>query len=945
MSLPKLKKNLPIKWRIRRFGTSFNYEEQFYTIGRDVEEKFYHPNLPSNKQGMSFKDYIDNAEKMKAHAFTFCHDAFFGGGERNLHLTHPDMVKAVKAMHDHAKSRGIKFGASITNPLDLGRDFKDKYGVGGCFRFFSEGELNSDGSFSFVGALSEKWTNNKGPIYLKFQKARLFTYIEENDGSPYLVINPETIREVPESDYTVEISDEPYEFSKYTGNRHAIIKGKTASCGNRVFAVIYLETPEMDYFHPQAIEYMHDIVDEYNKVGVDFYVLYSDEMHIQLDWSLVHVGQYAIPARYMTENFERELAKFDPIFSDFDKALIYMVYDLHIDRKILGRECTQHVLGRTKADLYRTFELRHLYFEMLQDRVVAICSDMRDYIAATYSEDMEGLTPICHGHATWQESPTCDQYARNRDEGSFNKTTPAGNCAFDYTSEYYASSTIQEALSACFDYFKWNDYYTIGDSDYCESGWFDRNYFGGAMSASLAVLNKSASGLWEGWGFPDVLRERFVSVDRCFGTALSPLDNLMCHGRPRTIDVLYVYPKDLTAIEEIFGSWMVQYGYTNYATADKIIELGRVSRGKLSVGNESYSTVVVGFEPFYKPELLAVLEKFVKSGGTLVWNSTPPSAKNGKIPARWLSLFGLKSAKTLTEGVSAHRIYFTGTLKDIKPMPILSDHLPDRVYSVIPENDTEIVASTPRATIGVRRKLGAGQALYIGCRLRDDQSGEANSGRQTTTLFDVLKTLGAYGGINSRDNTETLSRTTPYFVSKFQNGTYALANHFYPIRECWSSNNYMRNQQRDAEEMKNCNLTPLEISLDRFAIEGHEISYEGSRVLEYRLDKRGRLIGFSGIGSTGITVDGKTYKFTKEPADTLVCPLEECRVPDGYKSGIVVRSTAVEVDICRKIPEDAEIYLYPDLIGEELKTDSGTYFKGRRVHNESIGMVAVILMK
>ena len=262
MSLPKIKKNLPIKWRVRRLGTTFNFEEQFYTISRDVEEKFHHDRLPPNKQDLSFKDYMDRAERMKANAFTFCHDAFFGGGDRKLHLAHPDMIKAIKTMHDYAKSRGIKFGTSITNPLDLGRDFKDKYGVSGCFRFFSEGELKDDGSFSFIGALSEKWTNNKGPVYLKFQKARLFTYTEQNDGSPYLVINPKTIREVPESDYTVEISDEPYELSKYTGNRHAIISGKTENRGNRVFAVIYLETPEMDYFHPQAIEYMHGIVDE-----------------------------------------------------------------------------------------------------------------------------------------------------------------------------------------------------------------------------------------------------------------------------------------------------------------------------------------------------------------------------------------------------------------------------------------------------------------------------------------------------------------------------------------------------------------------------------------------------------------------------------------------------------------------------------------------------------
>ena len=327
MSLPKIKKNLPMTWRIRRYGTAINFEEQFYTIARDVEEKFHHPKLPAEKQDLSFKDMMDRVERNNSHAFTFCHDAFYGGGERKLHWLHPDMLKAVKVMHDYAKSRGVKFGASITNPLDLGRDFKAIYGDSGCFRFFSEGKLKDDGSFSFVAPLSHRWTNNKGNIYLTYKKARLFTYTEKNDGSPYLFVDPDSIREIPESDYSVNVFDEPYKYSQddqYEYDRHALIEGKTENRGNRVFAVIYQETPEMDYFHPQAVEYMHGIVDKYNSVGVDFYVLYSDEMHIQWDWSLSHVGQYQIPARYMTDNFEAELAKTDPIFADFDKALIYM---------------------------------------------------------------------------------------------------------------------------------------------------------------------------------------------------------------------------------------------------------------------------------------------------------------------------------------------------------------------------------------------------------------------------------------------------------------------------------------------------------------------------------------------------------------------------------------------------------------------------------------------
>ena len=34
----------------------------------------------------------------------------------------------------------------------------------------------------------------------------------------------------------------------------------------------------------------------------------------------------------------------------------------------------------------------------------------------------------------------------------------------------------------------------------------------------------------------------------------------------RDVDVLMLYPLDLVAVEERFGSWMTQYGYANYVT-------------------------------------------------------------------------------------------------------------------------------------------------------------------------------------------------------------------------------------------------------------------------------------------------------------------------------------------------------------------------------------------
>ncbi len=45
----------------------------------------------------------------------------------------------------------------------------------------------------------------------------------------------------------------------------------------------------------------------------------------------------------------------------------------------------------------------------------------------------------------------------------------------------------------------------------------------------------------------------------------------------RDVNVLILYPMNLVAAEERFGSWMTQYAYANYITAEKLLELGKVN--------------------------------------------------------------------------------------------------------------------------------------------------------------------------------------------------------------------------------------------------------------------------------------------------------------------------------------------------------------------------------
>ncbi len=940
--MPNLKKSPPLNCAVRREDILLTEDDKLRVYANAPTEQYVpkQANDQTAPESSSFLDVCERAKKHKTQILTFFHDHFFGGGERELHLSHPEFIDCTQKISDFAETFGIGIGASVTNPLDLGRTFKQDMGVGGQHRFFSEGVLHPDGTFSFNAMLSEKWCNNKGYIYPKFDHARLFAYTELDDGSPYLVIDPASICEIPAADYTCTLSYEPYELSQYFGDKHMEIKGKTSLSGNRVFAVFYMDTPEMDYFHPKAVQYVHGVIDMYREKGVEFMELYSDEMHIQFDWDLgTHFGPYEIPTRYMTANFEAELAKIDPIFADFDRALIYFGYDMHIDRATLGRSHTQHVLGSSKAELVRTFRLRKTYFEMLSDRVVNLCCDARDYVRDTYVKNA-GWDPFCVGHATWQESPTCDKYGPGN-EGMFNLATINGYCAYDYSPAYVYSSTIREAISGCYDYFKWNDYFSYGGTDFCESGWFDRNYYGGAMSASLGSLNRNEVCLWGAWGFPDKARRRFAAVQNGFGAHI-PREGIVTYNRPRDTEVLYIYPKDLTMIEERFGSWMVQYAYANYCPADRVTTLGKIENGKLILGICSYTTVAVGFEPFYDEAFLTLLERFAKEGGRVVWNATPPADKDGNVPNAWLKLFGLHAAQTVTEGGTARTIRFAGLLSGISPMCVPTDMLPDRVYKIAIEGDAAPVAYADQILIGATRQYGKGSVTYLGCRLRDDQSGE--SGDAPSTLFDVLKALGAYGGKDCVDSPEAISRKTPYFATKFPNGAYSLCHHYYTMKELWPLGMFRRRQEEDQEFMETYDLlVPTALDFESFSLDGHSITYKGEHFVQYRLDKYGNLIGFRGDNTCGITIDGTVYKITDAPANTAFGLIENCRIPDGYRMGWMVDSNAPVVDICTPIPDGAELYLSPGAVGNELIPDISLSYQGSKICKGNAKCVVVLV--
>ena len=186
----------------------------------------------------------------------------------------------------------------------------------------------------------------------------------------------------------------------------------------------------------------------------------------------------------------------------------------------------------------------------------------------------------------------------------------------------------------------------------------------------------------------------------------------------RDVDVLMLYPMNLVASEERFGSWMTQYGYTNYLTSEKLLELGELTGdGKILVRGRDFNTLVVLFEPFPDPDLLDMMEEFVGQGGRLIWAGPPPIINNSGKPCldRWEAMLGVDYQPLTYQGTIAPGkiVSFHGRFDHIPPQTILTDFLPDHTYPVQPREGSEAVAKVNEDIVGTLRQSGKGIAVIV----------------------------------------------------------------------------------------------------------------------------------------------------------------------------------------------------------------------------------------
>jgi len=840
----------------------------------------------------TLRKVCEQARASGARILVFAFDAFWEqyrpgqkGKPRVLTPDSAEYIQRLARISQTVRAYGLGLELSFLTPLEIGVGYARKTGEAGRWVQYREGWRDPiTGRFSVSLWQQLRWGNNKGIIELQRTGVRAFAFREQRVGrSNFYHVDP---KEIVELRQPVEIETAEPESPTAARCRLTIRGQGDTDHGplDRVLVVVSYRTPEMDYFSPKALPFLKDLVERYRQADIPLLGLYSDEVHIQQDWNYFgHHDEGQFTFRFLTLNLARQFAEqYGAEFADFERWLVYFCYGQHgFDPSLDARLPAQHVMGVGADDVQRTFLLRRRYHDLLDRTVVSLFQQAREHAEKLYGHEL-----VATAHATWAQSPTIDYWQTNhprRTNASFR---------YEYTSSFVWSNTVQQAAAACDDYFRWGEFLTGGGTDHAEGGWSDRDYYGLALACSLGSVNPHDRYAYAaGWGWPGAVGQRYHILQNAFGVGgASPAFQAIEGRQHRDIEVLMLYPLSLVACEERFGSWMTQYGYANYITPEKLLELGRVAPdGWIEMCGRRFGTLAVLFEPLPPPGLLPFLEQFVLRGGKLIWSGPPPRLDLGGKPVleRWQRLCGVKTLQSDREGVMAAGsiVEFDGVLKKVPPQTILTDFLVDVTYPVEPESGAGVIARILGEAIGVHRVApNGGSVTFLGFRPRDDQS--ASLGYETRTWFEILKALGAYPKsqpeLATEDNPAVVSRESPCLATRFPNGTVAVAAHYRTHVETWGGGIH-RDPQQDEDILKNNPLPSDRLELRDFRVAGHTLNFSGRQIMAFRLERQRQLAAFGGYDCSSIRIEDRDYIFADRSVGHVAwAPLPaDRRVPGG----------------------------------------------------------------
>ncbi len=836
----------------------------------------------------SLREICESAQKNGDHTLTIAFDEFFrqyrqqAATERKLTPDMDEYIDKIKVIADFAEQYGLGMGLSLLSPLELGPAFKNQTGRNGTWLHYKVGLRDPETGKFYVPLWQQLvWSNNKGNFSLRLKSHKAYAFKENHlSNTPFKVVDRNDILPLQQVEFDewsvgqriVDVNNTDTYSWDAAGDeeiQHERVKrvaiysdGSEELKGyDRVLVLLEYEVPEMEYFSQNALPFLKKLLNKYHDKGIKIQHFYSDEMHIQQDWLYFnHHDNGQLALRYYSPAMgdlyqERHGVPFE------EKDILYFAYGPNIDSKSAqATQNIQYVLGKSQEDIHKTWLFRDRYFKLLNNHVVDLFKEAKDYAGELFGVDDFGT----FGHASWAESPTVDLWK----VGDLNPHA----YKYEYTPNYIWGNTVQQAAAACYDYFKWGEYLEPTRNDFAELGWNDRNYYGAAMSASIGVVNRFPYSYPAFWGMPDKVAERKAAINDAFGGRIRSKSLEMITGKVhRNVDVLMLYPMNLVAVEERFGSWITQYGFANFITAEKLLELGVVNDdGEIEIKDKKYSSLVALFEPLPQKGLLNLMSELKSKGGNLFWFGPPPviDGEGKNCQPQWQSIFGVKHESNMPLGqiAAGKKIDFTNQLDQVPHQYILTDFIVDHIYPVTAEAGTSRLAFCDGQLLGT----GKDRAYYFGFRPRDDQSGSL--GYETRTLFEILDKLGAYPatgkftGIN--DNPEHVSRTSEYLATRFPNGATSIVRHYRTHRESWDGN-FSRDQEQDRKVLEINPLPPVEIDIDNFMVNGHKISYNGRLNMAFRMNETNELIAFEGQNCKQVKIDGKTYEFSDTPLQKI----------------------------------------------------------------------------
>ena len=913
----------PWAFSIPKPGIILVSDAELETLAADPEKTIDLSLVPGQKHIASLRQICEAAKNQGARTLMVAFDHFFQQyrpGQNHARRLMPDMdayIEKIARIGKFAEQYGLGLELSLITPLEIGRAYREATGESGVWMQYRKGLRDPvGGAYSVQLWRHTRWTNNKGPFDLEDAGVRVFAFRERPvGGTPYRVVPEEAITEITDT-AKVEVL-EGIHAKGFPATRVRVYgTGKTEMAGlDRVLVVQMYRTPEMDYFSDKALPYLKALIDRYAAAGVKLNGLYSDEPHLMGDWSYDRHhehGQFAM--RYVSPKLCDQFARrFGEKYRDFAKYLVYFAYgqeDFAID--LTATQGIMHVFGPSPQEIRQTALFRARYYRLLQEGL----SDLLVQ-AKRHAEQRMGHRLEARGHATWAESPTCDHWVSFAGVNSNRQK-------YEYTSDYLWSNTIQQHAVACSDYFRWGDFLTGNGNDRAEGGFLDRNYTGLALACSTGILNDVPYSYGAHWGMPGPISHRRQMVAAAFGVAASHYGDVQ-ELQHRDVEVLTLYPFDLTAVEEKFGSWMTQYAYTNYVTQGKLLERGKVVGGAIEMAGRRFTTLATTFEPFPSKALLTMLRTFAEQGGRVIWSGPPPvlTDDGGDALGPWSDLWGVKYEPGCNEGLPApgSRVVFSGALKDVAPQTILTHELVDRIYPVTVVGETQPVAHVRDRLVGTHRVFPqGGSATFLGFRPQDNQS--CSLGYDTRTWFDVLQALGAYPssgkfpGVN--DNTEYLSRTGDYVACRFPNGTVTIARHLRLLEEDWPGG-FGRDAAWDAAYVASHTLPTDRLELKDFKVNGHSVTYDGTGAVAFRVDSQGNLIAFAGSTCREITVDGRTATFSDKPLSLVAfAPIGAARRVSGGAIGTVCIRGDGEVRIpAEGLPAKVKLFTQGPTLGSK----------------------------